>query len=215
VSERDVRRKVEEARAGGDPTGWFEPLYAAASAGEGVVPWDRGAPRALLVEWAQLRRPQGRTALVVGCGLGFDAEYVAGLGFATVAFDVSATAIEMARERHPGSRVDYRVADLLGLPAQWEQAFDLVVECLTVQSLPPQHHAAASASVAAMVAPGGTLIVIATAAAGAPGAPPWPLTREEIDAFAVGGVQIRSVEHIPGELPHWRAELCRPAILRE
>ena len=88
----EIERKVKEARAGGDPTGWFEPLYAAASAGEGSVPWDRGAPRALLVEWAESRRPQGRTALVVGCGLGFDAEYVSGLGFATVAFDVSATA---------------------------------------------------------------------------------------------------------------------------
>jgi SAM-dependent methyltransferase len=212
MSERDVRRKVEEARAGGDPTGWFEPLYAAASAGDGAVPWDRGAPRALLVEWAELRRPQGRTALVVGCGLGFDAEYVSGLGFATTAFDVSATAIEMARERHPQSTVDYEVADLLDLPAEWEQAFDLVVECLTVQSLPPQHHAAASANIAATVAPGGTLIVVATAEAGEPGAPPWPLTRREMDGFAERGLDTHYVEHIAGgsDYPHWRAEYFRP-----
>ena len=35
-----------------DPTGWFEPLYAAAERGEREVPWDRGEPRDLLVEWA-------------------------------------------------------------------------------------------------------------------------------------------------------------------
>ena len=32
-----------------DPTGWFEPLYAAAARGEREVPWDRDEPRDLLV----------------------------------------------------------------------------------------------------------------------------------------------------------------------
>ena len=38
-----------------DPTGWFEPLYAAAARGEREVPWDRGEPREALVEWASAR----------------------------------------------------------------------------------------------------------------------------------------------------------------
>jgi SAM-dependent methyltransferase len=195
---------------------FFERMYA-----EGHVPWDRGGPRPLLLDWTQAQRlrGEGERALVVGCGLGWDAELMAGLGFATTAFDVSETGIRMAREAHPGSAVDYRVADLLDLPAEWREAFDLVVECLTIQSLPPQLHERALAAVCECVAPGGRAFVLATAARDddveADG-PPWPLTRRELDRTPAG-IQTRYVEHIAGggDFPHWRAELFREAILRE
>src|SRR6266496_2801357 len=132
------RRLAAESLAAGDPTGWFERLYVAAEQGDTVVPWDRGMPHRLLVEWVEARglTGGGRRALVVGCGLGEDAEYIAGCGFRTVAFDVSATAIETARTRFPGSAVEYLVADVLDPPTQWREAFDLVVESFTVQALP-------------------------------------------------------------------------------
>lgn len=98
-----VRRLAAESLTGDDPTGWFERLYTQASAGQAVVPWDRGAPHALLVDWADGRHGTGR-ALVVGCGLGSDAEFVAGLGYDTVAFDVSVSAVRASRERFPGSQ---------------------------------------------------------------------------------------------------------------
>ena len=74
-------RLVAQALSAGDPTGWFEPLYAAAEEGAAVVPWDRGgAPHWLLTAWAERNALNGggRRALVVGCGLGADAEYIAG-----------------------------------------------------------------------------------------------------------------------------------------
>src|SRR4051794_34606936 len=159
--------RAADALAGGDATGWFEPLYAAADAADGAPPWNSAAPRALLAQWTARRgvRGEGRRAVVVGCGLGADAEHVAGLGFATVAFDLSATAIRRARELHPGSPVDYVVADLLALPDRWRGAFDLVVECWTVQALPDPPRGAAIAAIAGLVAPGGTLIVVAHARA--------------------------------------------------
>ena len=43
------RRLAAESLADDDPTGWFERLYAQASDGEAVVPWDRGVPNRLLV----------------------------------------------------------------------------------------------------------------------------------------------------------------------
>ena len=58
----------------------------------------------------------------MGCGLGYDAEFVASLGFTTTAFDISATAIEMARRRHVRTDVDYQEADLLALPNSWLKA---------------------------------------------------------------------------------------------
>lgn len=122
-----------ESLAQGDPTGWFERLYAAAATGEAVVPWDRGEPNPLLVDWLHHQEPKtdGVSALVVGCGFGIDAEYVAALGFGTTAFDISETAIRGARRRFPNSPVEYVVADLLDPPAEWTGAFDVVVESIT------------------------------------------------------------------------------------
>ena len=133
-----ARRLAGEALAAGDPTGWFEPLYAAAEAGDAVVPWDRGIPHQLLVAWAETTGLDGtgRTALVVGCGLGEDAQFVARFGFDTIAFDVSASAIRAARRRFPESAVYYLTADVLEPPPSWRNAFDLVVESMTLQALP-------------------------------------------------------------------------------
>jgi SAM-dependent methyltransferase len=203
--DRDANRLSAESLACGDPVGWFERLYAEAGRGTAIVPWDRGAPNAMLVQWAAGVFGDGATAMVVGCGLGRDAEFVASLGFQTHAFDVSPTAIETARARHPDTAVGYEVADLLALPARWRRAFDLVVESHNVQSLPPELHATASAAVASLVAPGGTLLVLAAAGDGTAKGPPWPLTREEIEAFAVDDLTIVSADLVAIDVPRWRA----------
>jgi SAM-dependent methyltransferase len=198
---QDTDRLSAASLAAGDATGWFDKLYAEAQQGTAEVPWDRPEPTALLADWARADPPDGsgRRALVVGCGLGRDAEFVAGFGFATTAFDISATAVQMARARHAGSPVDYRVADLLDPPAEWRAAFDLVVESNNVQALPRSLRARATASVASFVAPGGTLLVIAAAETGSgDDGPPWPLTRAEVAAFGAGGLTEVSVEEMPG-----------------
>ncbi len=102
-----------------DPTGWFEPLYAAAERGEREVPWERDEPREALVEWAEARGldGDGLGAVVVGCGFGADAEYLSSLGFDVTAFDVAPSAVRAAQERHPGTAVHYVTADLLEFPA--------------------------------------------------------------------------------------------------
>ncbi len=198
-----------------DPTGFFEPLYVAAAAGERSVPWDRGGPHPLIAEWARGVAGAGRPAIVVGAGLGPDAELLAERGFEVVAFDVSPTAVATAGERFPQSKVDYRVADLLDPPPAWSHAFDLVVESLTVQSMPVSFHARATANVARMVARGGTLLVVATARVAADGpvdGPPWPLTRAEIEAFACDGLESIGIEDVrePGVPARWRARFQRP-----
>ncbi|MBB5789109.1 class I SAM-dependent methyltransferase [Jiangella mangrovi] len=215
----DARRLAAVSLAADDPTGWFEHLYAAAADGSAVVPWDRGAPHPLLLDWIGdgERIRTGARALVVGFGPGFDAELLAHHGAQTTAFDVAPSAVAAARERFPGSPVDYRVADLLTPPDEWRHAFDLVVEIMTVQSMPPPFHPPATASVAGFVAPGGTLLVIATAApethpgGDAHGGPPWPLTRAEVNAFAQDGLHTVAVEHLDAVPPwyRWRAEFHR------
>ncbi|HLX49354.1 MAG TPA: class I SAM-dependent methyltransferase [Streptosporangiaceae bacterium] len=206
-----------EAIGAGDPTAWFERLYAKAETGRAEVPWDRGAPHRLLVEWVKERelRGDGRQALIIGCGLGDDAEFIAGLGFVTVAFDISVSAIRTARRRYPLTTVDYVTADLLDPPAAWRQAFDLVVESLTLQSLPDPPRATAIRNVAPMVAPGGTLIVNARArdSRDDPGeGPPWPLTRAEIDAIGEGVLEPVEIEDLRDTgARRWRAEFRHPS----
>jgi SAM-dependent methyltransferase len=198
----DTDRLAAASLTAGDPTGWFEQLYAQAQTGAVEVPWDRPEPSPLVVEWARRTRPAGggRSALVVGCGPGRDAEFVAGLGFATTGFDISETAIRVARQRHPDSPVDYRVADLLSPPAAWTEAFDLVVECNNVQALPRSLRPRATAAVASLVAPRGTLLVVAAAATGwGDEGPPWPLTRDELAGFATDGLTEVSVREIAAE----------------
>jgi len=201
-----------------DPTGWFDELYAAAERGERDVPWDRAEPNPRLVEWARDREVsgEGKSAVVVGSGLGEDAEYVASLGFDTTAFDVAPTAIRAMERKFPDSRVKYVVADLLDAPAGWHQAFDFVLESITVQALPPDYHAEATKRVTELVAPGGTLLVLSAAGDGHADGPPWPLTRAEVEAFEQGGlemVRIEAIHDVTDEsFPHrWRAELRRPA----
>ncbi|MGX1774177.1 class I SAM-dependent methyltransferase [Nocardia brasiliensis] len=213
----DTKRLAAASLAQDDPTGWFEQLYVAAADGAAIVPWDAADPNALLVDWLERheRADGGMRALVVGCGLGRDAEHLAGLGFRTTAFDISATAIKTARERFPASQVDYTVADLLAPPAAWAGAFDLVVESITVQSMPLSVRAAATANVAALVAPGGDLLVIAGIRADdeVVDGPPWPLTRAEIDAFAGAALRAVKVEQVaPAGRPdfvRWRAVFRR------
>ena len=217
-SDREAEtRRIAQRASEDDPTGWFEQLYTSARSGEAVIPWERGGPNPLLSEWTGLHAldGHGRTAVVVGCGLGDDAELLAALGFHTTAFDVSPTGVASARERHPDSRVDYVIADLLALPAEWLRSFDFVFESLTVQSLPIGHHDQAIRSVCSLVAPGGTLLVIAGSRdeSSDVDGPPWPLTRSEIGAFAADDLHTFQVEELGDEREpaygRWRVELHR------
>ncbi|MFF4809578.1 class I SAM-dependent methyltransferase [Micromonospora chersina] len=202
---------------GDEPGDRFERLYAEAERGAAVVPWDRDSPHSLLAEWAERDRPDGagRRALVVGCGFGRDAEHLARLGFATVAFDISPTAVRTARRRHAGSPVRYETADLLDPPAAWLDGFDLVLESMNVQALPAGIRERAIPAVGRLVAPGGTLLVIAAGRRDDEEVegPPWPLTRAELDAFAAGSLTPARTEEIvaPDGGLRWRAEFRRPA----
>ncbi len=213
--DEDARRLSGEALGEGDPTSWFERLYAQAADGHAVVPWDRRAPHPLLVEWIE-QRPDlsGRRTLVVGCGLGDDAAYLAAQGYRVIAFDISGSAIDAARRRFPTSPVDFRVADLLNPPTEWREHFDLVVETYTTQSLPVRLRPTVVLHVGRLVAPGGTLLVLAVApdADEQSDGPPWPLSRTDIESFAVEGLNVVSVEEIrdPPETHRWRAVFTRP-----
>jgi SAM-dependent methyltransferase len=170
----------------------FEALYLGVGDDLEAVPWAKLAPTAPFVAWLDREWPHGHDerALVIGCGLGDDAEELDGRGFDVSAFDISDTAIEWCRRRFPDTRVDYRAADLLDLPAEWSRAFGLVVEIITIQSLPLELRERAVAAIGDAVAPGGTLYVWCLGRGdGEPvGGRPWPVSRADMRGFEAGGL---------------------------
>ena len=211
--EADADRLSAAALRAGDPTGWFELLYAEAAQGRAVIPWDRGGPHPLLVEWAETRptpAPGGR-ALVVGSGPGSDAAYLAGLGWAVTGFDVAPSAVAAARRRFAEAGVDFQVADVLDPPADWSEAYDLVFESYTVQALPVALRSTVISRVRRFVAPEGTLLVLAAAEdAHVAAGPPWPLTRDEVESFAADGLEATQIEELgTADARRWRAEFRR------
>ncbi len=192
MSRQRVRAMAHEALAKGEPTSWFERVYEAAGGETDAVPWADLAPNPSLVDWAALPAAAARRrCLVVGCGLGDDAEWLAagGEGMEVTAFDLAPGAIAWCKKRWPGSEVRYEIGDLLAPPPSWTGAFDFVFEAYTLQSLPPELRAQACARLPGFVAPGGTLLVIARGTDAPPridDGPPWPLTRAEIDAAGAG-----------------------------
>jgi len=203
-------RLAAESIGAGEPTAWFDRLYAAAVAGEVDMPWSRDGAHAALAEWTSGRAGAGRRAVVVGCGLGADAAHLARLGWATTAFDISPTAVEEARRRHAGSGAEFAVGDLLALPEEWRAAFDLVVEVFTLQALPDPPRGAAAAAVVDLVAPGGTLLAVQFRADGSHPAgegPPFPLARGFMESLAGDRLDLVGLEELDG--PLWRAEYRR------
>lgn len=208
-----TRQLARSASTPGRETEWFEELYRAARERRAVVPWARHEPHPLLTDWAKDPRPRAGKALVVGCGLGDDAALLASLGFRTTAFDISPTAVSIARERFRTAPIEFGTADLLDLPREWLQAFDLVVEAMTVQALPRTLRARATDAVRSLVRPSGRLLVIGMLlpeGADPETGPPWCLSRADLAAFARDGLRHEgTVESDGEERVRYRAEYTR------
>ncbi len=166
--------------------------------------------------WTSNRHRARDRALIIGCGLGDDAEEAARRGYQVTAFDLSPTAIRHCRERFPTSAVDYQVADLFHLPARWHEAFSLVVEIRTLQSLPLPQRADAIAAIAATVRPGGRVFVrcLARDDAEPPVSRPWPVSLGELRGFIHAGLREDEFADQPPTERHERfftASYARPA----
>jgi 2-polyprenyl-3-methyl-5-hydroxy-6-metoxy-1,4-benzoquinol methylase len=188
-----ARQLAHEFIQCGDATGWFEELYTQAQGNEQAIHWADMEVNPNLVGWLDRRNvgSTGKLALVVGCGLGDDAEELAHRGFEVVAFDIAPTAIDWCQKRFPHSAVAYVVADVFDPPSAWQGRFDFVLEAYTLQVLPVDVRSKAAASIAGLLAKEGTLLVICRGRSPQepPGDLPWPLTKEELEVFKSAGLQ--------------------------
>ncbi|MEN8446367.1 MAG: class I SAM-dependent methyltransferase [Cyanobacteria bacterium J06555_13] len=178
---------------------WFDSLYT--NAGEDVtkVPWAMPGALPALKNWLNtseaIRNKSTAiksTAVVVGCGLGDDAEAIAQAGYSVTAFDVSPQAIAWAKKRFPHTTVNYVAADLFNLPEAWKSSFDLAFDFRTIQALPISLRTDCIKNIANLGKSGGT-VLIATYLRGEgqnPGEnPPWPLSEQELAHFETLGLE--------------------------
>ena len=189
----DFKPIQEQFWAKGDATGWFEAAYTLANGDKSAIPWAEKGINPHLIEWAERvgLDGAGQTALVVGCGLGDDAEFLAARGFAVTAFDLSPTAINWCRERFPASTVSYLAADLF---AHELPPCDFVLEAYTLQALPRPLRERAVAAIGALTKQR-LLVLCRGCDTPEPNEEiPWPLTRQELAGFAQAGLTEMSFE---------------------
>ncbi|WP_146201700.1 class I SAM-dependent methyltransferase [Sediminitomix flava] len=188
----ELRKKlgIDESK----PVDWFEKLYSESSEeGEGV-PWANMDTHPLFKSWISENPISGigKTALVVGCGMGDDAIELENAGFEVTAFDVSQTAIDFCKKRFPNSSVNFVQADLLEGVSEWHHKFDFVLEIFTIQALPPKYEDTLIQNVSDFVAKEGQLLVITEVQEekrAYENGPPWLLNSDYIQSFEKRGLK--------------------------
>jgi SAM-dependent methyltransferase len=169
-------------------TTYYEGIYREAGGDPARVPWAECCSCPALRAWLNSEAPgqvrPGASACVVGCGLGDDVRELAERGYDVIGIDVSPTAIEWARARHPAIADRLMVADLFDLPSSLHRRSDLVVEVNTLQSVHPDLRESAAAGIAALARPHGTVLTICRGRdenESLPDAPPYPLCPRELE----------------------------------
>jgi SAM-dependent methyltransferase len=195
-----TRELAAEFNEKGDPLGWFDALYKESGGDPEKIPWADMAPNRFFKAWAESTglKGDGRRAMVIGCGLGDDAQYLHDLGFNVTAFDISPTAIDWAKRVYGDSEIQFKVADLFEPDRDWLGAFDFVLEIYTIQPLPMEIRERAIDAVAAFVAPGGRLLVVTRGREDDEEVEevPWPLSKRDLSRFAKNGLQELDLQEI-------------------
>ena len=192
------KKKVKFYQEKDDPMGWFDSIYTDAQGDHTAVFWADLEPSPYLLKWLKncSFKHTGRKAIVIGCGVGDDAEALSEAGYEVTAFDISSEAIRLCKNRYPDSTVDYLVADLFDYPPQWAESFDLVYECNTIQVLPGKYRLQARDAMISLLAPQGYILVSCRSRLKGEQEDdiPLPLDKEEIDGFIRCGLSEESFE---------------------
>ncbi|WP_324281455.1 class I SAM-dependent methyltransferase [Cyanobacterium aponinum UTEX 3222] len=189
AKKQTINDLVEKHLSNNQPSAWFEELYASAKSNPYYIPWAKLEANSHLREWLKnhqgIKKNEQLTAVVIGCGLGDDAELLQETGFQVTAFDVSPTAINWCRQRFPNTKVNYVCEDIFQLPRIWEKQFDFVWECRTIQALPLEVRENAINAVVSLVKVIGTLLMFTHyhTEKKPPSGPPWALSENDLDYF--------------------------------
>lgn len=210
IAYKDMVKAYQDAD---DPTGWFDNIYTDAEGDHRAVFWADLEPNPYLLKWLTscLFKHTGRKAIVIGCGVGDDAEALSEVGYEVTAFDISPEAIRLCKNRYPDTKVNYLVADLFDYPSQWAEHFDLVYECNTIQVLPNKYRIQARNAMVSLLAPQGYILVSCRSRLKGEQEDdiPLPLDKEELNGFIRCGLSEVHFEayddHQQPAVPHFFA----------
>ncbi len=186
--------------------GWFDSIYSDAEGDYKAVFWADLQPNPYLVEWLQNNplNKQTKSAIVIGCGVGDDAEIIAKYEYDVVAFDIAPSAIELCKSRYPDTKVSYLSTDLFDCLKNCFEDFDLVYECNTIQVLLGEYRKKALLSIVSLMAKSGDMLVSYRSEKSGEQEDdiPLPLDREEIDSFIYAGLREQSfLEYDDNQIP--------------
>jgi SAM-dependent methyltransferase len=164
------------------------------------TPWDKAGPAPALVKFLREGGIKGRV-LVPGCGLGHEARAVAAQpGVAVVGLDLAPAAIEAAR-RHaapPEAELSFILGDFFALPDNLHRSFDWVVEHTCFCAIDPARRPDYVEAAFNALRTGGRIFAIFYMDPRSDTAPPFPSTKEELEALFDGRFELVD-EWVPAE----------------
>lgn len=192
------------------PNDWFENLYSVSNKEGDGVPWANMKTHPTFQHWIDnnILEGNGKTALVVGCGMGDDAVELESHGFKVTAFDVSKSAIALCEKRFPNSKVDFVQADLLEGVSGWYKKFDFVLEIFTIQALPPKYEKLLMQHISDFVSEKGKLMVITEVQSEKrifEKGPPWLLNSNYIESFE--SLELKNIVNLKSKDTHLGDEI--------
>ena len=158
------KKMVKTHHENDEPTAWCNSIYTDAKGDYKAVFWADLEPSPYLVEWLKLNKDnldnsKPKKAIVIGCGVGDDAEALSEYGYEVIGFDISPEAIKLCKNRYPNTKVKYLVADLFDYDKKWVKDFDVVYECNTIQILPGKYRTKARIAISNLLSENGHVLV--------------------------------------------------------
>jgi 2-polyprenyl-3-methyl-5-hydroxy-6-metoxy-1,4-benzoquinol methylase len=201
---KSITRKAYQNKK---PLDWFEELYSASISDQVTIPWGNKAPNPHLVSWWEGNQVQEKSkTLVIGCGLGDDAEFLSSKGLDVDAFDLSSTAIHLAKTRFKDSKVNYFQSDLFHLNRNMINAYDFIFEAYTLQAMPIDFRANAITIIPNLLNPSGSLLVICRGRNEEDeiNQLPFPLSKFELEKFKKSLTEMKFEDFMDGPKRRFR-----------
>ena len=157
---------------------------------QGDTPWEKGyaaPPLSEYLETGATELHRARRVLVPGCGSGNDVRELSRHGIAATGLDLSAAAVERARQEVPAGREDYVCGDLFEVDWRIGREFDAVWEHTCFCAIPPSMRPAYAKAMAEILPVGGHLVGVFFLTPWDPGetetGPPFAASEEEIETL--------------------------------
>ena len=165
---------------------FFENVYKNASENLDKIPWATFEANEYLQDFFKNKQKvTNKKALVIGCGLGDDAQFLSKMGYIVDAIDISPTSIKLAKQRFDNRDINFSVEDIFSLPSNMINNYDFIYEGLTIQSIDPKHRIQLIEIISGLNNTKGELLLYTNYQEDIDtfGGPPWPLYKRDLALF--------------------------------